>query len=187
MSNKRLCFIHTETNGLHQTNDDVSKKHLFQFARLIKLSYEIGHIKNKVFVSEKNVEVLVKPRACYISPEITELNGISQELAENKGIDPEIILTEFKKDIKTVDIIITHHVDFHLKTMIAEACKYNIVIDYNKYVVIDIMSFNSTNEYIKSSTLVKKYLKKNKDNTLIQIKKVFFLIYSEYCEKVYSC
>ena len=65
MSNKKLCFIHTETNNLHQTTDDVSKKNLFNFARLIKLNYEIGIMKNNEFISEKCVETIIninKPR-----------------------------------------------------------------------------------------------------------------------------
>jgi DNA polymerase III epsilon subunit-like protein len=183
---KRLCIIHTETNGLHKTNDDVSKKYLFKFARLLKLSYEIGHIKNKVFVSEKIVDTLIKPRNCYINSEISKINGITQEHADKNGIDPEIALLDFKNDIKNIDIIITHYADFHLKTLIAEATRYNIIIDYNKYVIVDIMTFNSKNEYVKLNDLVKKYLKKSKDGQINQIKKIFFLIYSEYIKKSYS-
>jgi argininosuccinate lyase len=36
-----LCFIRTETTGLHETNKEVSKKNLFEFARLLRLEYLI--------------------------------------------------------------------------------------------------------------------------------------------------
>ena len=29
---KIICILYTETNGLHNTNDDVSKKNMYQFA-----------------------------------------------------------------------------------------------------------------------------------------------------------
>ena len=126
------------------------------------------------------VETIIKPRACYISKEITKINGITNEIANANGIDPEIVLNEFKKDIKNVDIIINHNIDFHLKTIIAESVRFNISIDFNKYIIIDIMLFNKTNTFYKLSDLIKKYLKKSKDNTLTQIKKIFFQQYQEY-------
>jgi hypothetical protein len=43
---KRLCFIYTETTGLHQTNKDVSKKELFNYARMVTLNYIIGYFKD---------------------------------------------------------------------------------------------------------------------------------------------
>jgi DNA polymerase III alpha subunit (gram-positive type) len=181
MSPKIICFIHTETNALHSTEDDVSKKNLYCFARLIKLNYEIGYMQNKAFVTIKKVEQLIKPRACYISQEICDINGISQELAEAKGIDPEIVLNEFKNDIKKTDIIVSHNIDFHLRALIAEATRYNIAIDYNKYIVIDTMSLHPEHQVIKLLTLAKKVLKyKAADvecSTLELIKKVFFSLY----------
>ena len=39
---KRICFLYTETNGLHKSNDDVEKKNLYYYARLVTLNYEIG-------------------------------------------------------------------------------------------------------------------------------------------------
>ena len=43
---KRLCFVYTETNGLHHSTGDVNKKKLYSYARLVTLNYEIGTFKN---------------------------------------------------------------------------------------------------------------------------------------------
>ena len=180
----RLCFIHTDTNNLHQTNDDVSKKNLYCFARLVKLTYEIGYMKNKEFISEKKISNIIKPRSMYISPEITKIHGIEHKEAEEKGIDPEIIMNEFKNDIKKVNFIISHSIDFHLKTLIAEALRYNIMIDYNKYIIIDTMSFYYNHEYIKLSVLNKKLLNDNNKNTIDMIKNVFFNLYNKYMKSI---
>jgi hypothetical protein len=45
-----LCFLYTETNNLHEINENVTKKNLFGFARLVCLNYEIGYIENTKFV-----------------------------------------------------------------------------------------------------------------------------------------
>ena len=179
MGIKRICFIHTETNGLHQTEKDVGKKYLYNFARLVKLNYEIG-IYDGEYKREKIIQHIIKPRACYISEEVAQINGISQEIAEEKGIDPEIVLGEFKLNIKKVDIIVSHNVDFHLKTLIAEATRFNIMIDYNKYIVIDTISFAQTKEYNKLQLLAKKLLKTTETEQLQMIREVFFSLYQKY-------
>jgi len=180
----QLCFIHTDTNNLHQTNDDVSKKNLYCFARLVKLSYEIGHMKDNKFISDKKVEHIVKPRSMYISEESIMIHGITQKDAEEKGIDPEIIINQFKDDIKKVNFIISHSIEFHLKTLIAEALRYNIMIDYNKYIIIDTMSFHHSYEYIKLKVLNKKLLNDKTTNNIDMIRNVFFKLYSEYSAKL---
>lgn len=176
----RLCFIHTDTNNLHQTNDDVTKKNLYSFARLVKLSYEIGHMKDNKFISEKRVEKIIKPRSMHISDESIAIHGITQKEAEEKGIDPEIIINEFKDDIKKVNIIISHSIDFHLKTLIAEALRYNIMIDYNKYIIIDTMSFYHSHDFIKLKVLNKKLLNDKNTNNIDMIRNVFFKLYTDY-------
>ena len=176
----KLCFFHTDTNNLHQTNDDVSKKNLYCFARLVKLSYEIGYMKNNKFISEKKVEQIVKPRAMHISDEAINIHGITQKEAEEKGIDPEIIMNQFKDDIKKVNFIISHSIDFHLKTLIAEALRYNIMIDYNKYIIIDTMSFYHSHEYIKLKVLNKKLLNDKTNNNIDMIRNIFFKLYNDY-------
>ena len=52
---KRICFIYTETTGLHQTNYPVSKKKLYTFARLVSLNYNFGYLKNNEFIREKKI------------------------------------------------------------------------------------------------------------------------------------
>lgn len=179
----RICFFHTDTNNLHQTNDDVSKKNLYCFARLVRLTYEIGYMKNNEFISEMKVVKIAKPRSMHISEESINIHGITQKEAEEKGVDPEIIMSEFKNNIKKVHFIISHSIDFHLKTLIAEALRYNIMIDYNKYIIIDTMSFYHNHEYIKLSVLNKKLLNDKNKNNIDMIRNVFFKLYTNYIKK----
>ena len=38
-----VCFIYTQTNGLHNSNEFVTKKNMFEFARPVSLNYVIGY------------------------------------------------------------------------------------------------------------------------------------------------
>ena len=91
---KILCFIHTDTNNLHKLNEDVTKKKLYTFARMVRLNYEIGKIIDNKFIVDFKKSHIVKPRSMHIAND--KIHGISQIIAEEKGIDPEIIFFTLK-------------------------------------------------------------------------------------------
>ncbi len=179
--NKRICFLYTDTNGLHQTKYDACKKKLYLFSRLVKLNYDIGYFENKEYKSEKREEIISKPRCMVIPDNISKINGITQSKAEKKGIDPEIIITNFINDIKNVNIIVGHNIDFHLKTILAEAVRYNIFVDISKYIIIDTINFYHDYGFLKLEELATR-LKINHEeyDKLDLIIIVFFKLYKKY-------
>jgi DNA polymerase III epsilon subunit-like protein len=190
--NKRICFIYTETTGLHKTNSSVCKKKLFEFARLVKLNYQIVEIIGSDVIQNKIVKQVVKPRNMFIPESTVQFHGITQEYAIIHGIDPSILIKEFVQDIKLVDILVTHNIDFHLKTILAEAVRYNIPINLSKHVIIDTNNFNynslisesNTIQYVKLKDLAHelkiKNIEKSNENNLELITSVFFKLYSKY-------
>ena len=178
---KRICFLYTETTGLHQSNYPVSKKKLFTFARMVSLNYIIGYLKNNEFVQEKKVRKIAKPRCMYIPEETIEYHGITQSIAKSQGIDPELIINELKEDLKTVDVVISHNVDFHVKTVQAEAVRYNISLDFSKFIIIDTINFYHSNGFTKLKELATKLAIKNisetNENNVELIKNVFLKLY----------
>lgn len=178
---KRICFIYTETTGLHQTNECITKKNLFCFARLVVLNYEIGYYKDGKYIMEKNIRQIVKPRCMVIPDETVKYHGITQKIANKKGIDSEEIILNFKKDLENVNVIVSHNIDFHLKTIIAEAFKYNIKLEFNNYIIIDTISFYHNYGYIKLKDLANKLkLKKIPEANLEIIRNVFLELYNNY-------
>ncbi len=185
---KRLCFLYTETTGLHHTTESVSKKKLYAFARMVTINYEIGIFKDGNFIVEQKVRTICKPRCMNIPEDTIGYHGITQEKAIKKGIDPEIVINKFKDDIKNVDIIVSHNIDFHLKTVQAEAVRYNILLNFNKFVIVDTISFYHQNGFMKLKDLAEKlHIKeiptKSKDYVEL-IRDVFFKLYSKFEKSV---
>ena len=187
---KRICFIYTETTGLHHTNEPVSKKKLFEFARMVSLNYEIGFVKNNEFIQEIKVRQIVKPRCMVIPEETIGFHGITQQIANKKGKDPEELISQFKTDLKNVDIIVSHNVDFHLKTILSESVRYNINLDFSNYVIVDTINFYHSYGFIKLKDLATKLSLKNipesNDNNVELIKNVFLKLYVKFKKSVNS-
>lgn len=181
---KKICIIHTETTGIHETKQKPNKKNLFEFKRLVILNYIIGFYKNNKFVTEKKVKQIVKPRSMIIPEETIEYHGVTQQIAIEKGVDPELVISDFYDDLKTVDILVSHNIDFHLRTIIAEAIRYNINMNLTKIVMIDTINFSHDYGFIKLNDLaskleIKKIPKTNKNNVEL-IKNVFFKLYDNF-------
>jgi len=179
-----MCIIYTETTGLHQVNEDVTKKKLFAYARMVTLNYEIGYVKDKEFIQETMVKQIIKPRCMIIPQETFEYHGITQEIANKKGLDPELVINQFKDELKTVDIIVSHNIDFHIRTIMAEAVRYNIMLDFNKYIIIDTINFFHSFGFIKLKDLASKLgikkISKTNDSNVELIRDVFFKLYAKF-------
>ncbi len=181
---KNICFMYTDTNGLHELNEDVSKKNLFGFARLVSLHYEIGYVDDNKFISNIKKNIIIKPRCMFISEESIKIHGITNEEAKEKGQDIEDILNNFLKDISDVNIIVSHNIVFHLRTIQAELIRYNIQFNFKKYILIDTISFQHNLSFPKLKDLYEKILnKKSKNKSQLElIRKCFFHLYNTYIE-----
>ena len=176
-----VCFVYTDTNRLHKTNEDVSKKNLYSFARLVCLNYEIGYKEENKYISIKKVKSIIKPRCMYISEESTKIHGITMEQAYEEGLEIEDVLETFIQDINNVSIIVSHNIEFHLKTILAELVRYNRVFNFKNYIIIDTIGFFHKLNYPKLDLLYLNLFKKNKElSSLNKIKKCFLKLYEDY-------
>jgi hypothetical protein len=91
---RRICYLYTETNGLHELDENVSKKNLFGFARLVALNYEIGYIESNNYNLIKSVRKIIKPRCMFISDASIKIHGITNETAKSEGTEIEINVNE---------------------------------------------------------------------------------------------
>lgn len=179
---KKICFLYTETNGLHKLDEDVSKKNIFGFARLVCLNYIIGYKKDDKIVELKKVRHILKPKCINFKEEAYKFHKISQEKAEEQGIDSKIIMKEFEQDLKNVDVIVSHNLPFHIRAIQCECYKTCTYINFENFILIDTISFNHNFEFLKLKELARKILKKDvskkkpKNYTTI-LKKIFIKLY----------
>lgn len=186
---RTMCVIYTETNGLHHTNDDIYKKNLYNFARLVALNYEIGYTEDDKFISTKKVRSIIRPRCMHISEESIKIHNITTEIANKEGLEIEKVLDTFAKDMVDVTVIVSHNVDFHLKTIIAEFVRYNRPFAFDKFIIIDTISFYHKLSYPKLQVLYDTVIIKKKKKTLStldMIRMCFLQLYSDYEKSITS-
>jgi|SaaInlStandDraft_6_1057023.scaffolds.fasta_scaffold02655_5 hypothetical protein len=177
-------FIHTETNGLHNTYKPVSKKYIFDFARLISLKYSIGTFNYKEngeinkFNEEKKEKYIFTPKCITFDKKAEEIHGITFDKAVKKGKDNYHIMRQFQKDLYKIDIIIGCNLDFHIKAIQVELFRTCTNIDFSQFVLVDTSKFNKNNDYISLEKISEKY-NITSSSKLKLIKKLFPLLYND--------
>ena len=182
---KLICFIYTQTNGLHNSNEFVTKKNMFQFARPVSLHYIIGYRQGDEFTETKKGKFIFKPDCLTISKESFKIHKISLDKAEKDGIPPGDIMATLKKDLKNVSVIVSHNLTFHIKSLQVECFRTCVNIDFGNHILIDTINFNHTLEYPKlldlaKHVLDKDYSDKKSSYNLVLIKKCFMKLYDNY-------
>jgi DNA polymerase-3 subunit alpha len=185
---RRICYLYTETNGLHELDENVSKKNLFGFARLVALNYEIGYIESCNYNLIKSVRKIIKPRCMFISDASIKIHGITNEIAKAEGSEIESVLNDFLADLKSnnVTVIVSHNITFHLRTLQAEYIRYNLSFNFLNYIIIDTISFYHQLYFPKLKDLYEQlYNKKPKTKTNLELMKLCFnKLYDDYEKSV---
>ena len=105
---KKVCFIHTETTGLHEyQNEKIYKKNLYGYARMVSLSWIIAsRTKGNEYEIEKKEKFIIKPRCMFIPEDTVQYHGITQEIANKKGTEIDDVLDKFWYSIIGVPIVL---------------------------------------------------------------------------------
>jgi DNA polymerase III epsilon subunit-like protein len=176
----KICFLYTDTNGLHKTNDFVSTKNLYKFARLIAIHYMIGEYNNNKIINANFKKIILKPNTINFDKVAQSFHKITMEEANSVGIDNKIAITEFKNDLSDVKIIVGHSLPFHIKAIQSECFRTAIDINFAKYILIDTMSFGHSYEHPKFVDMLVKYNINKKLNQLEQYRDLFLILYNNY-------
>ena len=142
---KKICFLYADINGSHSTNDNVSTKNLYNFARLIALNYSIGMYVNGIYHEIKYYRKIIKPDTIVFNKDALKNHNITMEKAINEGILNTIVISELKEDLKDVQVIISHNTSLQLKSIQVECFRSAINIDFSKFILIDTKTFGNSN------------------------------------------
>jgi hypothetical protein len=183
-NSNKVCYIYTHTNGIHTSSEYVNKKNMFEFGRLIQLKYSIGYYKDNKYNEINKDKCILKPKYINYNKQAQNIHKITYKKATDKGHDNNIIMNKFKEDLKDVNIIVGHNLNFHLKAIQCELFRTCTYIDFNNYILVDLMSFGHK---IKPASLVniskKLDIDTEKYKDIKLLKKVFPILYRKYLEE----
>jgi len=182
----KILFFNTETDGLHQdkNSDLVIKKNLYKYAHLLKLSYHLCDYKNNSLTLIKKNISLVKPEHFFVDSKIEKINGLSHDKLLKKGLHLGEVLENFKKDLKGVKVIVGHNLPFHIKTIQASCFREAVEINFDNYLLIDLIDFVHELEYpslkkLSEHLFGEKYQDKDRTFNIILMKKMFLKLYED--------
>jgi len=176
----KVCFIYTDTNGLHKSNDYVSTKNLYKIARLIAIHYMVCDYNNGQLKELFRKDIILKPKTINFDPSAMKIHKITFDEAVAKGIDNIVAINTFKTDIDDVEIIVSFNLPFHLKAILGECFRTAIPIEFNKKTLICMASFGHQFEYPKYADILKTFKINSKQPQLDQYKDLYMVLYGEY-------
>lgn len=122
--------LDTETTGLprDRSNPPVEKNlHIYDTARILQLSWAVYDINGKLIKIE---DYLIKP--CGYQVASTEIHGITEEMAQN-GYMFKSVMNKFCQDLKNIQAIIAHNINFDDNVLKSEMIRYDLYILLNEY------------------------------------------------------
>jgi len=116
-------FFDVETSGLlpNQKAKPLDLQNLEQYPHILQLSYILYDLECNMIIEKYNQ--YIKNKDVYVSPEITQLTGITSELLEEKGIYIEDALEHFKCSLLHCRYIIAHNFEFDSKMITIETAR----------------------------------------------------------------
>ena len=116
----RFLVFDTETTGIipkYVKNSKISMNNLYVYPHIVQLSYVIcssGEI-------EKNVDTIGSlPPDVVMSQEVINIHGITNKRCREEGVALGPIILEFVQDLKSVDVIIGHNIEFDINMITSE-------------------------------------------------------------------
>lgn len=115
----RALLFDTETTGLPKQRNRSATEDPNNWPEPVSISWVVTE-GSKILRAKSYI---VKPNGWQIPQESVQIHGIPQEMAQTNGFDLNHILGEFIRDLRTVDVVIAHNLDFDKNVITATAIK----------------------------------------------------------------
>ncbi|MCR4836942.1 MAG: leucine-rich repeat protein [Bacteroidaceae bacterium] len=123
-----LLFFDTETTGLPEDYNAPSSN-IDNWPRLVQLSWIITNENGKII---KERDYIIKPDGFNIPHNSSNIHGITNSIALNKGTNLQTVLNEFTKDAFNAIRLIGHNVDYDIHVVEAELIRCNMNINFEE-------------------------------------------------------
>ena len=108
-----VLFFDTETTGLPLNYKDPSSE-VDNWPRMVQLAFILCSSSGNVLES---VNYIIKPDGYDIPDSVSDIHGVTMEVAENEGVDLRIVLEHFRKMLDNSCCLIAHNVEFDSKVV----------------------------------------------------------------------
>ena len=127
----RVIIFDTETTGLPSTKI-INPDTLHKWPHIVQFSYIIYNVTSTKMIKTSD-NIIKIPNDIIISDFCTNLHGLTTDKCNSHGTNIKDVLSEFFKDMKTVDKIVGHNVSFDLNMVKVELLRLinNPDIDYD--------------------------------------------------------
>jgi DNA polymerase III subunit epsilon len=116
-------FFDTETTGLPRSWS-APLTDLNNWPRLVQLAW-LYYDQHGKLISSK--DVIVKPEGFSIPAEVSRIHGITNEIANTKGISLELVLNEFDLLVQDASYLVAHNISFDEKIVGAEYLRKRMI------------------------------------------------------------
>lgn len=116
-----LLFFDTETNGL-PLDYNAPSSNTNNWPRLVQLSWILATSDASII---SKGDFIIKPKGFTISSKSIQLHGITNERANNEGVDIEKALEVFLDDVSKAKFLVGHNINFDMKVVGAELYRLN--------------------------------------------------------------
>jgi len=132
----QIIFLDTETTGLLPKGLELKSENLHLFPYVVQFSYVIYDISTNQII--KMVDHIIKlPLNVIISEENSNIHKITNEISQSKGIEIRLAINEFMEDLKNIDLIVAHNLEFDINMLkiefYREATISDNIVDKNQY------------------------------------------------------
>lgn len=116
-----VLLFDTETTGLPNTGL-INTEHMDKWPYIVQFSYVFYDMDASKMV--KSSDTIIKiPAHIKISPECTNIHGITNEMCENQGVPFIQVFTEFMTYFNKADWVVAHNLNFDLNMLKVEVLR----------------------------------------------------------------
>lgn len=115
----RALFFDTETTGLPKQRNKSATQDPENWPEPVSISWIVTQGKQMV----RAKSYIISPVGWQIPSDSVQIHGITQEMAIQNGTDLNHVLGEFIRDLRQVDIVIAHNLEFDKNVVTAATIK----------------------------------------------------------------
>ena len=128
----RALFFDTETTGLPKDKKKSANDGPGNWPEPVSISWIVTDEKTVI----RGKSYIVRPNGWQIPADSIRIHGITQKLAEENGTDLSHILGEFVRDLRSVDMVIAHNLEFDKNVFLSAVLyltKDTLAVHWPKY------------------------------------------------------